>query len=185
MVRTRQEWRAWLARNHASSGTIWLVMYKKNSGKPHLPYNDAVEEGLCYGWVDSRTGAVDVERTRLLFSPRKPGSGWSKTNKDRVAKLLETGLMQPPGLATIERAKADGSWSALDAIEALEIPSDLQAALRKNKPAAKNFEAFNRSAKKIILMWIHTAKRPETRQKRIEETVRLAADNIKAAHPKT
>ncbi len=178
----RADWRRWLKNNHASSPGVWLVYYKQASGKQRVSYNDAVEEALCFGWIDSRGNAWDDERTMLLFSPRNPKSGWSKINKGRVEKLIEQGLMAEPGLKAIEVAKQNGAWSALDAIEEMQMPGDLQQALTLNAAAHKNFEAFPPSSKKIIFSWIESAKRAETRAKRIEETVTLAAQNLRANH---
>lgn len=180
LAETRDAWRAWLEANHARTEGVWLVTYKKASGRPYLGYDPAVEEALCFGWVDSKPGKLDDERTMLYFAPRKPGSGWSRPNKDRVARLTAAGLMAPAGLAKVEAAKADGSWAALDAVEALEVPPDLAAALDANEAAKTHYEAFPRSAKRGILEWLSNAKRPETRAKRIEETVRLAAENVRA-----
>jgi uncharacterized protein YdeI (YjbR/CyaY-like superfamily) len=182
-VRSQAQWRAWLEKNFGQAESIWLVSYKKHRPEYHVPYDALVEEALCFGWVDSRTRALDGDRTMLLMSPRRAGSGWSKVNKERVARLIAEKRMRPPGLAKIEQAKRDGAWTALDGIEALEIPPDLAAALAANKKARDHFEAFNRSAKKVILMWVTSAKRPETRAQRIAETVRLAARNLRAAHP--
>ena len=181
-ARTRGDWRRWLERHHDSAGSIWLVIPKKTSGAK-LSYDDVVEEGLCFGWVDSRTRPLDDDHYMLLFSPRKPKSGWSRTNKERVARLIKNGQMCAPGLAKIEAAKRDGSWSSLDAIENLEVPPDLAAALAANARADEHFGAFTRSAKKVILLWIAGAKRPETRARRVEETVRLAARGLPAARP--
>ena len=181
--KSRQAIRDWLSENHASAGTFWLVTYKKHVAEHYVPYGDIVEELLCFGWVDSRTRRVDDDRTMLLVSPRKIGSTWSASNKERVARLEKHGLMEGAGRNMIEAAKADGSWTFLDDIERLETPDDLARAFAKNKRALRNYEAFNASAKKVILLWIKTAKRDETRAKRVSETVRLAARNIKAAHP--
>ncbi|MBD2257401.1 YdeI/OmpD-associated family protein [Pseudanabaena sp. FACHB-2040] len=177
---TRAEWRAWLEGNHTRKEGVWLVSYKKNTGKPCFEYGDAVEEALCFGWIDSKPNKLDDERSLLWFAPRKSGTGWSKLNKERVERLLAAGLMAPAGLAKVEAAKKDGSWTALDAVEALEIPDDLAAAFVLCPGSADNFEAFPRSAKRGILEWISTAKRPETRAKRIAETAELAAQNRRA-----
>lgn len=176
----RAEWRAWLEENHTRPEGVWLVSYKLAAGKPRLEYEDAVEEALCFGWVDSKGNKLDDERTMLWMAPRKPGSDWSRPNKERVEKLIRSGQMAPAGLAKVEAARQDGSWNALDAVEALEIPPDLAAALDANQPARQNFEAFPRSVKRGILEWISSAKRPETRAKRVEETATLAAKNIRA-----
>lgn len=177
---TRAEWRAWLAENHTRAEGIWLVSYKKATGKPRFEYDEAVEEALCFGWIDSKGNKLDEERSLLWFAPRKAKTGWSKPNKERVEKLLAAGLLAPAGLAKVEAAKADGTWTALDSIEALEIPPDLAAALAAYPTATAYFDAFPRSAKRGILEWISTAKTPQTRAKRIEETSRLAAENQRA-----
>ena len=122
---TRAEWRAWLGENHTRPEGVWLVTYKKATGKPRVEYEDAVEEALCFGWIDSKPNKLDEERTLLWFAPRKPGTGWSRPNKERVARALSAGLMMPAGLTKIEAAKQDGSWTALDGIEQLEMPADL------------------------------------------------------------
>ncbi len=178
----RQMWRDWLQKNHASASRIWLIYYKKASGKPFVSYDEAVEEALCFGWIDSRPNVLDDERYMQLFSPRKPKSPWSKTNKDRIEQLIAQGLMAEAGMSKIEAAKKDGSWTQLDEVEALTVPDDLLAALAADEIAEKNFAAFSDSSKKNILWWIVSAKRAETRQKRIAETVSLAAKNIKANH---
>lgn len=179
-VESRAQWRAWLAEHHASAPGAWVVTFKKRSGGPHVAYDDLVEEALCFGWVDSKGRTLDDERTQLLMAPRRPGSGWSRPNKQRVARLLAAGLMAPAGLAAVERAKADGSWTALDAVEDLLVPPDLAAAFAAHPPAAEQWDAFPRSARRGILEWIVSAKRPETRARRVEETARLAARGERA-----
>jgi uncharacterized protein YdeI (YjbR/CyaY-like superfamily) len=159
---------------------FWIIGYKKATGKPRVEYDEAVEEALCFGWVDSKANALDEERSMLWYAPRKPGTGWSKPNKERVERMLAAGLMRPPGLAKIEAAKKDGSWNKLDGVEALEIPDDLGKALDDHPPAREHFEAFPRSVKRGILEWIVNAKKPETRFKRIQETATLASRNIRA-----
>ncbi len=181
-ARSRAEWRQWLEENHAIAAGVWLVYYKKHTDLPSVAYADAVEEALCFGWVDSRPNVLDDERYKQLFSPRKAKSPWSKLNKQRVEKLIQQGLMTSAGLEKIEAAKLDGSWSAYDVIEELTIPSDLEQALAANSIANQYFQAFSNSSKKNILWWIGSAKQPATRAKRIEETVRLAEQNIKANH---
>jgi uncharacterized protein YdeI (YjbR/CyaY-like superfamily) len=176
----RRAWRAWLEQHHATAPGVWLIYYKKGSGKPRVAYADAVEEALCFGWIDSRPNAIDEERYMQLFSPRKPHSIWSRLNKQRAEKLIAEGLMTSAGMAKIEAARADGSWDTYEAVEALTMPSDLKKALAANPTARKNFAAFSNTSKKIILHWVASAKRPETRARRIEETVRLAAQNLKA-----
>jgi uncharacterized protein YdeI (YjbR/CyaY-like superfamily) len=177
---SRAEWRAWLAENYTRTAGVWLVSYKKATGKPRFDYEEAVEEALCFGWIDSKGNKLDEERSLLWFAPRKGGTGWSKPNKERVEKLIAAGQMTPAGLAKVEAAKADGTWTALDSIEALEIPPDLATALGSYPTATAYFDAFPRSVKRGILEWISTAKTAPTRAKRVEETARLAAENQRA-----
>lgn len=177
---SRTVWREWLEQNHAQAQGVWLITYKKASGKPVLSYDDAVEEALCFGWVDSKPAKLDHERSMLYFAPRKPKSGWSKPNKERVERLMLAGLMHPSGMSKVTAAQQDGSWSMLDAVEALQIPPDLAQALAQLPPATENFAAFPRSAKRGILEWIAQAKAPATRLKRIQETAQLAARNLRA-----
>jgi uncharacterized protein YdeI (YjbR/CyaY-like superfamily) len=177
---SRAAWRAWLEAHHDQPAGIWLVSYKKATGRPRIEYDEAAEEGLCFGWVDSKPRALDHERSMLWFAPRKPRTGWSKPNKERVKRMLAAGLMHAAGLAKVEQAKADGSWKSLDAVEALEVPPDLRAVLAAYPAATSHFDAFPRSAKRGILEWILVAKRPETRAARISETARLANENIRA-----
>jgi len=177
---TRDEWRAWLEQNHTRAEGIWLITYKQSSGKPRVTYDESVEEALCFGWIDSKSRALDDERSMLWFAPRKRRTGWSKLNKERIARLIDAGLMAEAGLAKVEAARQDGSWNASDAVEALEIPADLAAALGSYPAARAHFEAFPRSVKRSILEWIAAAKTPATRAKRIEETARLAQDNQRA-----
>ncbi len=177
---TLEEWRQWLEENHARTEGVWLISYKKATGKPRFNYDEAVEEALCFGWIDSKPNKLDEERSMLWFAPRKPGTGWSAANKLRIEKLSQEGRMASAGLAKVEAAKKDGSWLALDQIEALEIPSDLEQMLATYPPAQRNFTAFPRSVKRGILEWIASAKKPETRLKRVEETARLAAENKRA-----
>jgi uncharacterized protein YdeI (YjbR/CyaY-like superfamily) len=175
----RAAWRSWLAANHATARGAWLVTWRRGHG-PVLAYEDAVEEALCFGWIDSTAARVDDQRSKQYFAPRKPGSGWAATNKARVERLLAAGLMAPAGIAAVERAKADGSWTSLDAIEQGIIPDDLGTALAAVRGAAANFDAFPKSARRAILAWIAAAKRPETRAARVRETAEKAARNERA-----
>ncbi len=181
-AKDRHEWRAWLEAHHATASGVWLIYFKKESGKPRVAYDEAVEEALCFGWVDSRPNAIDEHSYMQLFSPRKAKSPWSKINKERVERLIAAGLMTKAGLDKIEAAKADGSWNKYDEVDDLVMPDDLAAALAANETANGYFQAFSPSSKKVVFWWIASAKRPETRSKRIEETVRLAEQNIKANH---
>jgi uncharacterized protein YdeI (YjbR/CyaY-like superfamily) len=179
-VEDRAAWRAWLEANHATARGAWMVTWRPRSGRTGLDYEAAVEEALCFGWVDSTTGRVDDDRGKLYFAPRKPRSVWAATNKARVERLIAGNRMAPAGLAAIERAKANGSWETLDTVERLEIPDDLVAALAARPPAAANFAAFPPSARKMLLGWIATARRPETRQTRIRHVAEAAACNERA-----
>jgi len=173
----RQAWREWLTKNHFTSPGVWLIYYKVKSGQPSVKYSDAVKEALCFGWIDSKVKSLDEDRYQQIFTPRKPKSVWSKLNKQYIEELIAQDLITEAGLAKITDAKKDGSWNSLDAIEALTIPIDLQQALKANSSANLNFAAFSNSLKKNILFWIESAKRPETRLKRIEQTITSAAQN--------
>lgn len=173
----RKVWREWLEKHHRTSFGVWLIYYKVRSSKPSVQYCEAVKEALCFGWIDSKVKSLDEERYQQIFTPRKPKSVWSKLNKQYIEELIEQGLMTEAGLERISAAKQDDSWTKLDKIEALLIPTDLQQALETNETALQNFQVFSNSSKKNILFWINSAKRPETRLKRIEQTVRLAAQN--------
>ena len=181
LAETRAEWRAWLERNHESKGA-WLVSWKKATGRPFIPYPETVDEALCFGWVDSRPNKLDDERAMRLFTPRQPKSPWSRLNKEKVARLLEQGLMAPAGERMVETAKANGSWTVYDEIENIVIPSDLAASLAEDERARGFFERFPDRSKKAILWWIKSAKRPETRAARVAETVVAAAQNRMADH---
>jgi uncharacterized protein YdeI (YjbR/CyaY-like superfamily) len=177
-INDRQAWRAWLAENHATSTGVWLVTFKQSSGKARMTYDDAIEEALCFGWVDSTANSVDDERTMMVYGPRKPKSGWSRPNKIRIERLLAAGLMTPAGQARIDAAKADGSWTLLDAVEDLIVPDDLAAALAANEQAQQGFDNFPKSVKKQLLQWVYTAKRPETRANRIGAVVEAAVSGV-------
>lgn len=183
-AKSRKEWRKWLEKNHDKEKVVWLAIYHKDADKESVYYADAVEEALCFGWIDSRADKNDENSFLLSFYPRKPKSNWSKPNRERAARMIKEGLMAPAGQAMIDLAKETGTWDAMKHIEDNIIPDDLQLLFDKNKTAYKNFMTFAPSSQRLILTWIHNAKRPETRQKRIEETVRLAEKNIKANHPK-
>ncbi len=175
---SRAGWRAWLAEHHASWRAVWVVHARRPEPGSRPSYDDLVEEALCFGWVDSRSQGLDEERALLYFTPRRPGGGWSRTNKLRVERLERDGLLAPAGRAVIEAARADGSWTLLDSVEALEVPPDLAVALAATLGAAAHWEGFRPSARKQILLWLATARRPETRAARIAETARLAADGV-------
>ena len=176
----RASWRRWLAANHDTSPGVWLVTWRKASGRPVLSYDDAVSEALAFGWIDTKGGSVDDDRTRLLFTPRKRGSGWSRPNKQRIDRLDEEGLMTPAGAAMIAAAKGDGSWTLLDAVEDLVVPDDLAAAFDRHSGSRAQWDGFPPSARKAMLTWVVTAKRPETRATRVEETASRAARGERA-----
>jgi uncharacterized protein YdeI (YjbR/CyaY-like superfamily) len=176
----RATWRSWLEANHATAAGAWLVTCRPGRGRPVLDYEAAVEEAICFGWVDSRPGRVDDDRARLYFAPRKPRSAWSASNKARVERLLAVGRMAPAGIAAVERGKANGMWEDLDAVERGEVPGDLAQALAAHPPAAESFAAFPRSVRRAILEWIVAARRAETRSARVEETASRAARNERA-----
>jgi uncharacterized protein YdeI (YjbR/CyaY-like superfamily) len=171
---TQKEWREWLEKNHRSERSVWLIFYKKGSGIQSTNYAEALEEALCFGWIDSKANKRDDESYYQYFAKRKPKSNWSKVNKEKAANLIEKGLMTPAGFESIEIAKQNGAWSALDEVEELIVPPDLQLLFDSNRPAFENWEKFSRSVKRAILERILNAKRPETRQKRIAEIVELA-----------
>lgn len=183
-IDSREALRAWLAQNHERTDGVWLVTYKKHCGDRHVPYDAVVEEVLCFGWIDSLPRKLDADRTMLFLSPRRPGSPWSGVNKKRIAALSNAGRIAPAGQAKIDAAVADGSWTLLDDVEDLVIPNDLAAALDAEPGARRHFEAFPDSSKKGILWWIKSAKRDATRAKRIRETATLAAQNVRANHPR-
>jgi uncharacterized protein YdeI (YjbR/CyaY-like superfamily) len=182
-VQSRAELRAWLMEHHGQSTGVWLVLNKKGGGRPYLSYDEVVEEGLCFGWIDSVPNKIDETKYKLMFTPRKTGSGWSKVNKERIERLVANRLMTEWGQAKIDAAKVDGSWEVLDDSEAMVMPEDLQVALVANPTAKEKFEAFSASSKKAILQYLSSAKRPETRTKRIVEIVDKAAVGKRANYP--
>lgn len=173
----RDAWRHWLDKNHARSTSVWLVYCKKDSNHPSVSYAEAVEEALCFGWIDSTVRPIDDHRWKQLFTPRRPKSVWSRLNKSRVEKMTAAGLMTRAGQSAVDIAKANGSWSALEASENGIMPPDFKKALAANSAAKKHFAALPPSARKYTLQWIYDAKRPETRAKRIAEIVAKAALN--------
>lgn len=174
---SRASWREWLTANHGSTTGVQLVMDTKASGSQRLSLDEAVEEAICFGWIDSTLRPRDDRRFAVTFTPRRRGGTWSQTNKARVESLVERGLMTDAGLRAVTAARQDGSWSALDDIERLLVPEDLARALADNPQAQRNFDSFTASAKKTTLWWVESAKRPATRASRIAESVRLAAEN--------
>ncbi len=168
--KTLAAWRRWLRDHHDSAKGVWLVGYNAASGKPRLGYEESIPEALAYGWIDSAAKPLDDQRTMLLFTPRRAGSGWSGRNKERIARLVKERRMQPAGLAKIAAAKRDGSWTLLDGIDALVVPPDLRRALGPS--GLRAFDALTPGARKVHLRALVAAKRPETRVKRIAQIAR-------------
>lgn len=176
----RALWRTWLEQHHDKERSVWLILFRKGHEVESVGYAEAVEEALCFGWIDSVVNKRDEYSKYQYFSPRKPKSGWSTSNKERVHRMTAAGLMAPAGQALIDLAKTNGAWESLEKVEQEQMPDDFGKALKKDKTALKNYNAFPPSARKLILHWIFSAKRPETRQQRIAQTVELAAQNIRA-----
>ena len=170
------EWRAWLEANAATSGGVWLAVGKKGATRPTVSYEEAVEEALCFGWIDSVVNRLDGERFKQLFTPRKPGGTWSRSNKERVTRLIAEGRMTPAGLAVVEAAKTSGSWNALDEVEALVVPGDLAEALATTPGSKRGFAGLTESQRKMALYWISSAKRADTRARRIAKTAESARE---------
>ncbi|MES2848676.1 MAG: YdeI/OmpD-associated family protein [Bacteroidota bacterium] len=170
-----KQWKQWLKDNHQTTQSVWLILYKQSSGKPVISWSDAVDEALCFGWIDSTRRPVDDEKFVQFFCKRKPAGTWSKINKEKVEKLIAAKRMTKAGLQSIETAKQNGSWTILDAVEALTIPKDLEKAFKTNKGSKKYFMGLSKSVKKMMLQWLVLAKQPATRQKRMTEIVTLAA----------
>jgi uncharacterized protein YdeI (YjbR/CyaY-like superfamily) len=172
--KSRKEWRAWLKKHHRVAQGVWVVYAKKHTGIPSLTWQEGVEEALCFGWIDSLRHAVDATYFKQLYTPRKPKSTWSAINKASVERLIAGGLMAAAGLAAIEIAKANGRWSSIDQVESHTLPDDFKAALAKNKKAREGYEAFSPFVRKQFLYRLNSAKRPETRAKRIAELIAAA-----------
>jgi uncharacterized protein YdeI (YjbR/CyaY-like superfamily) len=166
----RSEWRAWLAENHAIAAGVWLISWKKKTGKPTVAYEDAVEEALCFGWIDGQYKPLDDERTAQWFAPRRPKSTWAKSNKERVARLEADGLMTDAGRRVIEIARANGSWDSLNASDAEIVPEELAAALEV-AGVREAFDASTGSVRRAALNWVYQAKRPETKATRVRRIV--------------
>ena len=181
--KTRSQWRKWLEKNHSTSPGVWLIYYKKESGKRKFDYADAVEEALCFGWIDSLPRKLDNERAMLKFTPRKPNSVWSKLNKQRIEKLIEQKMITAAGINKIEEAKKNGSWNILNNsdyhADNNSLPEDLKKALHKNKKVLANFLAFPPGYRKRFLFWIDSAKTTSTKDARIRQTVLMAGANKK------
>ena len=173
------DWRQWLEKNHQLKQSVWLVYFKSSTKVPSISWSEAVDEALCFGWIDSTKKTLDKERYIQYFTRRKSSSAWSKVNKEKVANLIKNGRMMKSGLDSIEVAKQNGSWAFLDEIEALVVPEDLKEELAKYLDAKQFFDGLSKSVKKILLHWVVSAKRPETRQKRILEIAQNASEKLK------
>jgi len=184
---TRPQWREWLVENHERSRGVWLVSWRSPTGRPSVGYEESVEEALCVGWVDSKGGKIDDERSKLWFAPRNPRSAWARTNKERVGRLEAAGLLLPAGRRAVEIAKANGAWTMLDDVENLVVPPDLDTAFAAHPGSRETWDSFPRSARRAILEWIVQARTEPTRAKRIAETAAKAAVGERANEwrPKT
>lgn len=164
----QQEWRNWLQQNHIEQQSVWLILYKTNSVKFNLSWSDAVDEALCFGWIDSTRRPIDEEKFIQFFSQRKPKSNWSRINKEKIDRLMAEGKMTKAGISSIQVAKENGSWTFLDDIEDLVIPPDLAAELSAHSVANDFYQNLSNSIKKQILYWLASAKKEETRSKRLQ-----------------
>ncbi len=179
-VRSSEDWRQWLDENGNTTKSVFLILYKKSSGIPSITVDQAIDDALCYGWVDSKINKRDEQSWYQYFAQRNPKSNWSRVNKEKIERLTLDGKMRSRGLAMVELAKKDGTWTALDDVENLIVPNEMETLLHANLIAKHHWSAFSRSVKRGILEWIFNAKRPETREERIVKTVRMAALNLKA-----
>lgn len=178
-----EDWSAWLAAHHRDAPGVWLVSATKASGRQRFDYEASVVEALRFGWIDSTQRKLDAERNMMWFSPRRPGSPWSRSNKDRVARLVDEGRLEPAGRAAVDAARASGSWELLDEVEALVVPDDLAAALDARPGAREHWERFSPSSRRALLWWIVQAKRSETRHRRVMDTADKAALGLRANEP--
>lgn len=174
-----QEWRQWLQENHRTKPSVWLVYYKKKAGMPTITWSQAVDEALCFGWIDSQAKPVDEEKYMQFFCRRKPSGTWSKVNKEKIKRLMETGLMTQAGFEAIAAAQQNGSWTILDDVEELIIPENLEEAFNARHGSKDFFLSLSKSIRKAILQWLVLARRPETRQKRITEIAECASQKLK------
>ena len=173
-VTSRDDWRLWLRRNHNVAKEVWLIYYRKQTGKPSIPYDDSVEEALCFGWIDSIIKKIDDEKFARKFTPRKAKSRWSESNKKRVRKMITEGMMTEEGLAKIREAKESGEWlKTTPARKEPVIPPYMKEALKKHRKALENFNNLAKSYRRQYIGWITSAKREETRRRRLDEAIRL------------
>lgn len=172
---TKQHLREWLQKNHLTKDAVWLIFYKKHTGKPSVAWTDAVDQALCFGWIDSKGETIDKDTFRQYFCKRKPKSTWSKINKQKIETLTAKGLMTEAGFKVIDIAKHNGSWTILDEAEELILPPELEKALQKSEDSKDYFSSLSKSKKKVLLYWITLAKTETTRQKRILEIAENAS----------
>ena len=175
------EWEKWLEQNHDKEKELFLLYYKKHTGKPCISYDDSVKTALCYGWIDGLVNRIDNESYTRRFTPRNAKSIWSESNKKRVAELLKEGKMKPLGLKLVEAAKQNGNWERAYSFPrtGLEISDQFKAELNNNTKACAYFDSLSQTQKNHFIMWINTAKRPETKQKRIKESIELLTNKKK------
>jgi uncharacterized protein YdeI (YjbR/CyaY-like superfamily) len=179
-VKSGEEWRRWLEDNHNTTKEIWLIYYKKQSGKPRIQYNDAVEEALCFGWIDGKIRRINDDYFIQRFTPRRKGSRWSKYNIERVERLIRQKKMMEPGLLAYQDLINRPELAYSDSRDGdLTIPEDLAKALKKNKSSLKNFNNYSQSVRRIYLEWLNSAKRLETRVNRIKKIIELSEQNKK------
>ncbi len=176
---SRPEWRQWLTENHRTKQSVWLIYYSRQSDVPTVTYQEAVDEALCFGWIDSTKKSLGNGAAMQFFCQRKPKSVWSRINKGKIQRLISDNLLMPAGYESISKAKQNGSWTILDEVEELKIPEDLAEALTTQPGAEEYFLKLSKSVKKGMLQWLVLAKRPDTRQKRIAEIAELAAQQLK------
>jgi len=172
---TRAQWRAWLEANHGSAKGVWLCSWKRHTGRPACPYPEAVEEAICFGWIDATVNLLDDDRALQLVTPRKPKSGWTRLNRQRVASMEAAGLMTDAGRRAVAVAQQNGRWTIYDSVEDLIEPPELAAALNASPPARRHWDAFPASAKKAMLWWIVSAVKDDTLDRRIATIVAKAA----------
>lgn len=175
----KKDWRKWLELNHSRKKGVWLIFYKKTSPNYNLSWSESVDEALCFGWIDSTKRSIDETKYKQYFTKRKAKSNWSKVNKDKVTSLIDQGIMEEEGYKSIKIAKENGSWTFLDKVEALVIPEDLKDTFTNYQGSEEYFDSLSKSDKKILLYWIVSAKREETRRKRILEIAENACKNLK------
>jgi uncharacterized protein YdeI (YjbR/CyaY-like superfamily) len=172
----RETWRAWLQQHHAEQPGVWLLYWRKSSGRPSIDWSDAVDEAICFGWIDSTRRPLDDLSFKQYFAPRKPKSTWSRINKAKVERLIAEGRMTTAGLTAVEQAKANGSWEHLDDVEAMRVPDDLDGALDAVPAARRYFDALSRMKRWEVLYWVNAARREDTRADRIRQVVDAAAE---------